>query len=315
MSQNDETFLSVAEIYFLDRIAGKATDFEPPGYFEYEYHMDCQATIRGLFQRGYLAFSDSAESVRLADMPALRELAKSKGLKAGGKKADIVQRILDNYTVEELKALNLPKRYALTDSGKAILKRNAALILYHLTFASRQWSTAEEIISAQNAHPDFSGEEILVMMLKARIKKAQTSTEKLPLYHYLLHFCHDEESRNALNYTIQALTSMADREFKQQQNLALQKSAAAFGMTAEELSDLHERTRRKLAEESRKRDASYDFASDSEIMARLSALDDVSQTAFYQVMERHQKSRRDDDILSLADYAYLTLDALGQSAQ
>ena len=314
MNQNDGASLSVAEIRFLDRIAGKATDFALPGYFEYEYHMDCQVTIRGLFNRGYLTFSSPAESVQLADMATLRELAKSKGLKTGGKKADIVQRILDNYTADELNVLNLPKRYALTDSGKAILKQNAALVLYHLMFGSRQWATSEEIIAAQNAHPDFSGEEILVMMLKDRIKKARKYSEKLPLYHCLLHFCHDEQSRNEMNRTIKAIASAADREFKQQQNRALKKSAATFGMTPEELSDLHEKTRRTLVEEARARDAAYDFSSDAEIMRRLEALDELSRSEFYRLMEKRKLTQRQDDPLSLKDYALLDLQAIERAA-
>ena len=236
--------LTVAELRLLDRIAGKGTDFVLPGYFTHEYHINYQEALEKLFRCGYLKFSDPAESIQLADMSTLRELAKRKGLKAGGKKADIIQRVLDAYTTQELSAYNLPKRYALTDTGRSILKKNDALNQYYLRFSASSWTTPEEIIAEQNANPDLSGEEILVAMLNKRVRKAETYAQKLPFLTYLRYFCHDETSRQSLERTIEAVSAKCEKEFKRSQDQAERKSAAAFGMTVEELRELREKARR-----------------------------------------------------------------------
>ena len=308
--QNSDSPLTVAQLRFLDRIAGKGTDFIPPGYFEYEYHMDCQKTINDLFHSGYLAFSGPMDSVRLADMPTLRELAKKKGLKAGGKKSDIIQRILEKYTPAEMDELDLPRRYALTDKGTSILRENDALIRYFLTFSSREWTTPEAIISAQKAHPNLTGEEILIMMLNERIRKARTYSAKLPFCNYLLHFYHDDTSRQVLNRIIEAITSEADRELKQKRDRELKQSAAFFGVTEDELRTLHEKARHELVEEAKENDTTFVYSSDSQLMSRVNALESENRAAFYQVMEKHTKAKQDNDILSMLDYAWLTLDAL-----
>ena len=139
--------LSLPEIRFLERIAGRNVDSpNMPVYFMFEYNMNYTEVTKKLFTSGYLRFSNPAESVMYGDMRLLRCLAKEKGLKAGGKKAEIIQRILNNYTNEELSALSLPVRYVPTDSGKQVLHDNQALIRYYLTSANHNWATDEEVI-------------------------------------------------------------------------------------------------------------------------------------------------------------------------
>ena len=77
---------------------------------------------------GLLCIGTAVQSLEYSDMATIRELLKEKGLKAGGKKVDLVQRVLQNYSDIELECAEVPRRFILTEAGNNLLIK---MILYY----------------------------------------------------------------------------------------------------------------------------------------------------------------------------------------
>lgn len=200
--------LTTPEIRFLERVHDSCVDnIYVPGYFTAQYQMDYKTVMEKLFSSGYLTFSTAIDNIKMADMDTLRELLKEKGLKVGGKKADLSQRVLDNYTTEELEALDLPSRYTLTEAGQQVIQKNEALIHFYLTF-SYEWTTPENIITAQNTYPDDSGIDVLIRVAQDKIRETTTIPNKVSLCNCLRTLYlqkHDEESVQEIEAIVQQL--------------------------------------------------------------------------------------------------------------
>lgn len=238
--------LTPPEIRFLDRIAGSDLDCPRiPGYFTGEYQMDFKAVMEKLFTSGYLTFSTTSDSINMSDMQTLRKLAKDKGLKAGGKKVDLAQRILDNYTTEELAALDLPIFYVPTEAGKQLLKKNEALIHFYLTF-SHEWTTPESIIEVQNTYPLEDGVDILIRLLKEKITQTESVFNKKPLYHYLhTLYCqkHDDKAVPEVDAIIQQIDIEWEKAWKEKRILEEQEIIKKLGLTPDQYERLHSQAR------------------------------------------------------------------------
>ena len=71
---------------------------------------------------GLLRISTGAENVSKATVPELKELLKQRGLSAAGKKPELVRRVCDNFSEQELNSRFNQSFYLLTDEGKNAIK-------------------------------------------------------------------------------------------------------------------------------------------------------------------------------------------------
>jgi len=94
------------------------------GFWWYQYGLrDVQEVLDSLFERGYIQLGTLADAINLEKVPAIKEVLKQHNLKVTGRKADLINRLLENVDNDELKARFTKTPYALTDAGKAILTK------------------------------------------------------------------------------------------------------------------------------------------------------------------------------------------------
>lgn len=117
---------------------------------------------------GLLRISTGTENVSRATVPELKELLKQRGLSAAGKKLELVRRICENFSEQELNAHFTQSVYILTDEGKN------AINFFELFFLNDEFGCnfmSEELGAAKNAQPDEEPIEILRKMLLQRFSK------------------------------------------------------------------------------------------------------------------------------------------------
>ena len=100
--ETDSNPLNSVEISFLDYIdTKKVRELSLPGYWTYEYNLDFKYVISKLINNGYMIVSSVPEFDRLK-VDELKDILRKHNLKVSGKKADLIQRIEENITSEQL---------------------------------------------------------------------------------------------------------------------------------------------------------------------------------------------------------------------
>ena len=106
--------------------AGKFTntDTEFKLIWWYKYGIkDMQSVLHSLVSKNALAEGSVSDAIRLEKVSAIKEELAIYGLKLSGKKDDLIARLVENVSEEELSA-KFPKRpYIVTDFGKDLLKK------------------------------------------------------------------------------------------------------------------------------------------------------------------------------------------------
>ncbi|MFD1608678.1 SAP domain-containing protein [Oceanobacillus luteolus] len=125
--KEDESGLIPGEVILLYWCNDKTTDKKFPLYFKNNYAVDAPKSVEKLLDKGFLEYGNYHEQLNALTIPKLKEILKSHKVKSKGKKAELVQRILDN----EIKESNIPKSYRLTDKGRQIVEYSEHIILAH----------------------------------------------------------------------------------------------------------------------------------------------------------------------------------------
>lgn len=113
------------ELRLLGKINGKSSLADVPGYFTAEYKMDYQNALERLFASGLLAFGSLKYRLSKQTIPQLKTFLRQRGLRADGKKADMIKLLLNCITEQEIK--ELPQYFVATEKGIEILKDCQAL--------------------------------------------------------------------------------------------------------------------------------------------------------------------------------------------
>lgn len=170
--------LSPEEIRCLDRVNGHRAD-------DTAYIEKFGGAVEKLISGGYLIIGTKAQSLFYSDMGIIRKLLKDKGEKAGGGKRDLVQRVLQSYSVAELESAEIPKCFLLTKTGEQIISENSALLYYFKAFGATDILTPEQIISAQNSQSNDNDLNILIRLLKERAAAENNTGKKRAIMSHL----------------------------------------------------------------------------------------------------------------------------------
>lgn len=125
-----------ADLSYLDAKAlkfwnGKTTIYEIPTYYANDaFGRNAGPALGRLLAGGYLQLSDIHDSIRLKTVPELKAVLSSKGLKVSGKKEELVQRLVDNCSDEELRELFPVGLYKITDKGERALEPYSIVLDY-----------------------------------------------------------------------------------------------------------------------------------------------------------------------------------------
>lgn len=94
------------------------------GFWWYKYGIrDVQNVLSSLAKRGYIEQGSIADAINMEKMPTIKEELQKRNLKSSGKKADLISRLVENATENELSSVFTKRPYALTGTGAEILKK------------------------------------------------------------------------------------------------------------------------------------------------------------------------------------------------
>ena len=148
---------------------GKRTDFVIPSYYaQSAFGRNVGPALDRLLENGYLALGDIHENISLKTMPELKSVLSEHRLKVSGKKADLVQRILEHLPPDEVHALFPVGVYKITEKGVTALEPYSILALntdYNLGLSKYR------LLQARENFPDISDEDLIVRMLSEDIQK------------------------------------------------------------------------------------------------------------------------------------------------
>lgn len=122
--KNEKMTLSSVEISLLSHIHCKSTSkLILPGYWEHDYNLNTKATISKFLKYGYLTITTYAENTDKIKATDLKILLKKHGLKVSGKRAELLQRVLENVPHNQFVDFfsKIEERfYTLTTKGEKI---------------------------------------------------------------------------------------------------------------------------------------------------------------------------------------------------
>jgi len=121
------------EILMLDYAASFYTeDNNFQGFWWYRYGVrSVMEGLRSLLERSFLQIGDLQSAVEKENATVLKEELKKRGLKTTGKKADLVKRLLEEASDEELNLRFTRRTYQLTELGKQALAEESYVPYIH----------------------------------------------------------------------------------------------------------------------------------------------------------------------------------------
>ena len=119
------------EVILLDWIKGKTMDATFPGYFEYTYGIEAKRSALDLLENGYVEYSSPLESLPSLKVDKLKEILKTKSLKISGPKQELIVRIIDNFTSDEISHYINAASLKLTSKGEEVFKKYYYVVPAH----------------------------------------------------------------------------------------------------------------------------------------------------------------------------------------
>ena len=115
--------LSRKERYILSYSDNNLVGYKLPDYMLSELS-NYKEIISKLLNENYMRVSDIKESIAYLTIPDLKEILRTKKLKLTGRKSELLDRIFENFSDDELKGYVKDRRYILTELGAEELKNN-----------------------------------------------------------------------------------------------------------------------------------------------------------------------------------------------
>lgn len=121
------------EIMMLDYASSYKTSGNSfQNFWKWNYSvLDPQGVLDSLFERGFICRGDAPSALQRLVVADLKSMLTKKGAKTTGKKDELISRILETYSVEELEETIPNRNYALTELGKQELKANEYVPYLH----------------------------------------------------------------------------------------------------------------------------------------------------------------------------------------
>ena len=103
-----------------------------PGFWWFAYGIrDIGHAPESLFNRGFLQWAPKKQYVKTLTVPQLKQILSDEGLSTSGKKADLVDRIMQSISEENLTLPGYTPKYELTNLGQMELEQNGYIPYMH----------------------------------------------------------------------------------------------------------------------------------------------------------------------------------------
>lgn len=164
------TYLDAEALHFWH---GKTTDYKIPDYYSGSaFGRNAGPALRRLLKDGYLRFADIEKSIYLKTVPELKAILAEHGLKTSGKKAELVYRLTNNLSQQELEILFPTSVYESTEKG------DQELDAYSVVFASEALGFGipyYRLLKEKKATPAAEDTDIILRILQQDLDNAQKS--------------------------------------------------------------------------------------------------------------------------------------------
>ncbi len=233
--------LTLEELRCLEKMDGRRID-------NAAYTEIYRDLIDKLLSKGYLGRGSGAQSLPCSDIATVRKLLKDKGQKTGGKKVDLVQRVLQIYSDSELEKAEIPKCYFLTNSGRELIEKNGALLLYLNAFGTARVLEPENIIAAQSSNPNEDRVDILIKLFKEEISTASSIGRKRYMTAYL-QTLYTMKHDNALAQEAKLEVERLDKTLEEQREKEARKLDSVLGLSLEQRRRIQQEVTETLGED------------------------------------------------------------------
>lgn len=119
-----ECGLLPGEIVLLGWLENKSATREYPRYYSSTYDIDAFKKTQKLIEEGYIRGASPKEGLLLLCSIDLSKILERNGIKKTGKKQDLIDRICNSLTLEEIEECIESKVYVVTDKGKSTLEKH-----------------------------------------------------------------------------------------------------------------------------------------------------------------------------------------------
>lgn len=162
----DKISLAKLKIMWRLSLSNFTTKYNVPSYYKFEFKVDMWSELNKLIELQIIDYIQGKKTLRFLIIPQLKDILRSKQLKVGGKKADLINRIELNFTEKELKTFNIPKEYFLTKKGIEIY------------LALEDWIWSYDILKEYYCYgPNFLSEEYIFELLNTKESKYETELD------------------------------------------------------------------------------------------------------------------------------------------
>lgn len=173
-TDTDETIgpLPGTELSYLDAEAlkfwaGKKTDFVIPAYYkDTAFGRNVGPALERLLSEGYLDFGSTEKRIALKTVPEIKAILADYELKTTGKKAELVQRVINNLSLDEIEEAFPVQTYELTAKGENALRP------YSVLNENRNYGlglSSYRLLSERGKSPDENDYSLIQRLLKEDI--------------------------------------------------------------------------------------------------------------------------------------------------
>lgn len=164
------SYLDAKALQFWD---GRRTDFKVPDHYANSaFGRNVAPALTRLLHDGYLVLGGIRKNISLRQVPELKAILLEHELKVSGRKAELVQRLIDNLPQNELEAIFPIGVYEVTDKGLAALEE------YSIFFDNESLGLGfsyYRLTQEKEKDPHSSNESIFLRLLAENINKALRS--------------------------------------------------------------------------------------------------------------------------------------------
>ncbi len=101
-------------------------------FWWYEYGVkDMTSLLESLRERGFLSLGSLSDSLQLYKVDDLKSVLKAKGLKVSGKKQELINRLIESVSEDELSEYFPRRSYTITEKGKDAIKDDKYVLYAH----------------------------------------------------------------------------------------------------------------------------------------------------------------------------------------
>lgn len=159
--------LSASETLFLDYINGYRYGNNIGGYWTHEYHIDYQTVLEKYFAYGYMRFADAKVSLQKYTIADFKAFLSAHDMSTGGKKQDLIDRIIKSFDEDTIYSAFPRKVFALTKAGFAVVHDDDYLIYFQNNMT--RFSIPIEMVETEHMlHPELGKYELALSILESR---------------------------------------------------------------------------------------------------------------------------------------------------